>query len=176
MPNTVGIQESCLTNAYCVGRCANRCSGTFDRKRINWSHDEAGECHLDCSIGVSVRDVGREEDIPELGGRGGELNGDEGAFGTEDWRTNDVSLHFFLGLGIFHGNLRARGQAFRKNDHGAIGADGVREAVHGIGFSRQMNQHRHPEQNTLGAAAFLRGLRTRSNGAPLHRVNRRSGR
>jgi len=57
----------------------------------------------------SVSSAGGKEDIPELGGRDRELDGDEGAFGVEDRWTDDVSLNLFLGLGIFDGNFCARG-------------------------------------------------------------------
>jgi hypothetical protein len=58
---------------------------------------------------VSVGGARGEEDIPELGKRGSKFDGDEGAFGVEDWRTHYVSLNLFLGLGIFDGNFCSRG-------------------------------------------------------------------
>ncbi len=121
--------------------------------------------------------AGGKENIPELRGWGGEFDGDEGAFGVEDRRTNDVSLDLFLGLGIFDRNFCAGGQAFGKNDHGAVGADGVCEAVHGIGFAGQVNQHGHPEEHALRTAAFFSRLRASSVCSAFHLASSgRSGR
>ncbi len=113
-----------------------------------------------CDRVRSVLSVGWEEDVPELGRRSGEFDGDEGAVGVELRRADDVGFDFFLGLGILNRKLSAHGDAFRQDNHSAAGADGVRETVERMGFSRNVNDHRHLQQDALGAAALFGGLRT----------------
>lgn len=109
--------------------------------------------------------VGWKEDVPELREGGGEFDGNQRAFGIELGRTHDVRFDFFLGLGIFDGELGAVGQALGQDDHGAIGADGVGDTVKRVGFARDVHEHGHPEEDTLGATALFIGLGSHGIGA-----------
>src|SRR2546429_4601236 len=100
-----------------------------------------------------------KDDIPELRSGRQELDRNQGAFGTELWRANNVRFNAVLCTGVFKDHLAAGGEALRKNDDGAIGADGLREARNGSLPPRDVNGNRHAQQNALRAAAFFdRGL------------------
>jgi len=102
-------------------------------------------------------DVRWKENVPKLGGRREEFDGHEGAFLVELGRADDVDFDLLLGLGIFEDELGALGKALGKNDHGAGGADGVGEAFDGFGFTGNVSEDAHAQQDALGAAAFLGG-------------------
>jgi hypothetical protein len=121
------------------------------------AHSQEWQCHLIY--------VGGEEDVPELGGRSEELDGDEGAFLIELGGAHDVDLDAFLRFGIFENELGARGQALRKNDHGAGGADGVGVADDGFRLAGKVGVHFHPQEDALGAAAFFRSALAHERGA-----------
>jgi len=116
---------------------------------------------------TSVGGVRGEEDIPELGGGSGELDGDERAFGVHHRWADDMSVHLFLGLGILDGNFGASGKPLGKNNHRPAGANSVRGAVNGIGFALDIDENGHPEEHTLSAAALFIGLRAHRGGAAL---------
>jgi len=68
-----------------------------------------------------------------------------------------IHLDALLRFGIFERKLRACGEALGKNNHGAAGADRMRESVDRIRLTREVNDDRHAQQDALGAPAFLRG-------------------
>jgi hypothetical protein len=108
----------------------------------------------ECSVGV-----GWEEDVPELRGGSGEFDGNEGALGIHLRGTDNMSLDALLGFWIFDSELGARRQTLGKNDHGTAGAHGVRIALDGISFAREIDKNGHPEKDALSAATLLIGLR-----------------
>jgi hypothetical protein len=112
--------------------------------------------------GASV-DGGRKENSPKVGRGRGEFDGNERAFVGDLWRTHYPRFDFELGLGIFDDNFGSFRERFRNNQHGAAGADRMSMAFEGLRLADNVNQDRHPEQDTLGAAAFLRRWRARSN-------------
>src|SRR5208282_5066145 len=109
-----------------------------------------------------------EKDIPEIGKRGAEFDGDEGALGVHLRGTHDLSFHLILGLGIFEAEFRAGGQAFGKNNHRAAGADRVCVAVDGLGPAGQVNDNAHAQKDALRAPALFIRLGTSGGCAALH--------
>jgi len=118
----------------------------------------------------AIRRLRRKDDIPELERGRQELDRNKGAFGIELWRANDVRFDVLLRPGVFKDHLASGGEALRKNDHRAVGADGVREARDGSLLPGDVNGNRHMQQNALRAAAFFGGGLARQGGAP--RVSR----
>jgi hypothetical protein len=108
-------------------------------------------------VGCASIYVGWEDNVPEERGGRQELDGNERAFLIHLRRTDDVDLDALLRFWVFDNELGALGQAFGKNDHGAGGADGVREAVDGFRFASEVNDNGHTQQDALGAAALFGG-------------------
>src|ERR1051325_4418525 len=100
-------------------------------------------------------DVGRKEDVPEVGCGSGEFNGDERAFLIELGWAHDVDFDFLLRTRILKDEFRSCFQALRKNDHAAGGADGVRGTVDGLVLAFQVNPHRNAQEDALRATALL---------------------
>lgn len=86
-----------------------------------------------------------------------------------------MGIHLLLSLGILNGKLGALRKALGKDDHGAPGADGMREAVDRLGPAGQMDKNGHAKKNALRAATFFIGLRTNGIGTALDLRRGRSG-
>ena len=109
----------------------------------------------------------REENIPEVGRLREEFDGDKRAFRAELRRPHDVNFHGLLRLGIFEHELGALGQRLRHDDHGAVGADGVRNSVNRLTLAvctPKMQLYGNAQQNSLRAAALFGGQGTRQAG------------
>ena len=107
----------------------------------------------------------REENVPELRRRSGELDGNERTLGIHLRRPHDVGLDTLFCLGVFNRELGPRRQTFSKNNHAAARADRVRKALNRVGFAGEMDQNGHAKQHALRAAPLLVGLRTNGGGA-----------
>ena len=100
---------------------------------------------LSFALGRRILSVGYgwEEDIPEIWRGSIELHGDEGTLGVHLRRTHYVNIYPLLGLHILQGKFGSRWQTFGKNNHSAVGADGVCEAVQRIVFAGNVHHDWH---------------------------------
>src|SRR5258707_11300756 len=116
-------------------------------------------------------DLRGENDIPELGGGGKKLDRHERTFLIHLRRTDHVHLDFLLGLWILDNELGALRKALGKNNHRPCGAHRMCKSLDWLGLLVNMDERRHPQENTLGATAFFGGRLPRQCGThPSHRT------
>jgi hypothetical protein len=104
-----------------------------------------------------------KENSPKIWGWRCELDGNQRAFVAHLWRTHDPGFDLALRLGILDSDHGAFADAFRKNQHGAAGTDGMRVAFERVRFAGYLDDNSYPQQRALGAAAFFGRGRTRGH-------------
>jgi hypothetical protein len=85
-----------------------------------------------------------KENAPEIWGWRRELHRNQGAFVAHLGRTHDPGFNLALRLGILDGDHGAVAEAFRKNQHGAAGTDGMRVAFVRVRFAGDLHDNSNP--------------------------------